>query len=149
MNSKHKLVPPVHVAVRLAPAVSALLIAALLAGGSLTAAAAQAGRRTANFAAAHNFIKGRALPSVTASGFDHGGKLEPAIAPAPSDMVIDGQSGPGALYRLVRPANWNGRLFLYAHRAVAKTAPDALPSEADLILGLLAPQGFTVAVSRF
>src|SRR5829696_2616684 len=64
-------------------------------------------------------------------------------------MVIDGQSGPGALYRLVRPANWNGRLFLYAHGFSSKTAPVALPAEADLIVGLLAPQGFAVAFSSF
>jgi pimeloyl-ACP methyl ester carboxylesterase len=149
MNSKHKLVPPVHVAVRLAPAVSALLIAALLVGGSLTAEAAQTGRRTANFAAAHDFIVGRALLPVTAGGVKHVGKPEPASAPAISDTVIDGQLGPGALYRLVRPANWNGRLFLYAHGAVSKSEPVALPAEADLIVGLLAPQGFAVAFSSF
>jgi pimeloyl-ACP methyl ester carboxylesterase len=148
MHSRHKLVPPVHVAVRLVPAVSALLIAALLAGGSLTAAAAQAGRRTANFAAARNFITGRAPLPITAAGFDHGSKPEPATAPATSD-IIDGQFGPGALYRLVRPANWNGKLFLYAHGFVSKSAPVALPAEADLIVGLLAPQGFAVAFSSF
>src|SRR5215204_2121915 len=118
MNSRHKLVPPVHVAVRLVPAVSALLIAALLAGGSLTAAAAQAGRRTANFAAAHESIAGRAPLPVTAAGFDHGGKPEPATAPVPSDMVIDGQSGPGALYRLVRSSNSDRRIIVNYHRAV-------------------------------
>jgi hypothetical protein len=32
-----------------------------------------------------------------------------------ADDVIDGRLGPGALYRLVRPPNWNGNLVLYAH----------------------------------
>jgi pimeloyl-ACP methyl ester carboxylesterase len=66
-----------------------------------------------------------------------------------ADEVVDGQFGPGALYRLVRPANWNGRLVLYAHGAVSKSAPVALPAEADLIIGLLAPQGFAVAFTSF
>ena len=135
MHSKHKLVHPVYVAVRLVPAVSALLLAALLAGGSVTATA-RTGRRTANFAAAHNFSAGRALRSGTA-------------APAITDTVIDGQFGPGALYRLVRPANWNGRLLLYAHGFISKSAPVALPPEADLLVGLLAPQGVAVAFSSF
>jgi pimeloyl-ACP methyl ester carboxylesterase len=36
-------------------------------------------------------------------------------ASAAEDVVLDGQLGPGALYRLVRPANWNGTLLLYSH----------------------------------
>ena len=47
-----------------------------------------------------------------------------------SDQIIDGQFGPGALYRLVRPANWNGRLFLYAHGFVSRSEPVTLPPEA-------------------
>jgi hypothetical protein len=66
-----------------------------------------------------------------------------------ADEVVDGQFGPGALYRLVRPANWNGILVLYAHGAVPRSAPVALPPEADLIIGLLAPQGFAVALTSF
>ncbi len=66
-----------------------------------------------------------------------------------ANEVVDGQFGPGALYRLVRPANWNGRLFLYAHGAVSKSEPVALPAEADLIISLLAPQGFAVAFTSF
>jgi hypothetical protein len=71
------------------------------------------------------------------------------VSPRPADEVIDGQFGPGALYRLVRPANWNRILVLYAHGAVPRSDPVALPAEADLIIGLLAPQGFAVAFTSF
>lgn len=66
-----------------------------------------------------------------------------------ADQVVDGHFGPGALYRLVRPTNWNGSLVVYAHGAVSSEAPIALPPEGDLIIGLLAPQGFAVAFSSF
>src|SRR5437867_1280076 len=71
------------------------------------------------------------------------------VTPAFADEVIDGQFGPGALYRLVRPTVWNGSLVLYAHGAVDVRAPIALPAEADFIVGLLAPQGFAVAFTSF
>src|SRR5438093_8411509 len=70
-------------------------------------------------------------------------------SPVVIDEVVDGQFGPGALYRLVRPANWNGRLVLYAHGFVSKSEPVALPAEADLIISLLTPQGFAVAFTSF
>ena len=68
---------------------------------------------------------------------------------ARADDVIDGRFGPGALYRLVRPTNWNGSLVLYAHGDVLTESPVTLPAEADLIVSLLAPQGFAVAFSSF
>ena len=39
-----------------------------------------------------------------------------------ADEVVDGRVD-GALYRLVRPSNWNGRLVLYAHGFVPSDAP--------------------------
>ena len=65
-----------------------------------------------------------------------------------ADEVVDGRIGPGALYRLVRPTNWNGSLVVSAHGFVG-SGPVALPGEGDLIIGLLAPQGFAVAFSSF
>jgi len=65
-----------------------------------------------------------------------------------ADQVVDGRVG-GSLYRLVRPANWNGRLVLYAHGFVPSGAPVALPPEGSLLISLLAPQGFAVAYSSF
>jgi pimeloyl-ACP methyl ester carboxylesterase len=64
-------------------------------------------------------------------------------------QVVDGSTGPGSVYRLVRPANWNGMLVLYAHGYVSKEAPVAITPDAQLVISLLAPQGFAVAVSSF
>ena len=44
-------------------------------------------------------------------------------APALADEVVDGRTGPGSVYRLVRPSNWNGILLLYAHGYVSKDVP--------------------------
>jgi hypothetical protein len=68
---------------------------------------------------------------------------------ARADDVIDGSFGPGALYRLVRPANWNGILLLYAHGYVSPELPVAIPPDAEDVIAALAPQGIAVAVSSF
>jgi len=70
-------------------------------------------------------------------------------APGAADEVVDGRLGPGALYRLVRPTHWNGRLVVYAHGYVTRSLPVTLPAEADLVIGLLVPQGFAVAYSSY
>jgi pimeloyl-ACP methyl ester carboxylesterase len=66
-----------------------------------------------------------------------------------ADEVIDGSLGPGALYRMVRPTNWNGTLLLYAHGFLPASEPVSLPSDGDLMVSLLVPQGFAVAFSSF
>jgi pimeloyl-ACP methyl ester carboxylesterase len=66
-----------------------------------------------------------------------------------ADEVVDGQIGPGALYRIVRPTNWNGTLVLYAHGWVSTDQPVAIPSDAQRVIALLAPQGVAVALSSF
>ena len=71
------------------------------------------------------------------------------VGPVFADTVVDGSTGPGSVYRLVRPTNWNGILVVYAHGYVSKDAPVAIPSDAQLVVSLLAPQGFAVAVSSF
>ena len=68
---------------------------------------------------------------------------------AAANEIIDGQFGPGALYRLVRPPNWNGSLVLYAHGVVPNAAPIALPPEAELFVNLLTPRGFALAFSSY
>src|SRR5262245_15664441 len=68
---------------------------------------------------------------------------------AAADDVVDGQLGPGAVYRLVRPTHWNESLVLYAHGFVSTDARVELPPEGDLLIALLAPQGFAVAFSSF
>jgi len=69
--------------------------------------------------------------------------------PVPADDIVEGRTGPGSVYRLVRPSSWNGILLLYAHGYVAKDAPVAIPPDAELVASLLAPQGFAVAISSF
>lgn len=68
---------------------------------------------------------------------------------AAADTVIDGRIGPGSVYRLFRPTNWNGRLVLYVHGLIAPDAPVALPAEGDLIISVAAAQGLAVAFSSF
>ena len=70
-------------------------------------------------------------------------------AAAAGDTIIDGRIGPGSVYRLFRPTNWNGRLVLYAHGFVAAGEPVALPDEGDLIISIAGAQGFAVAFSSF
>jgi pimeloyl-ACP methyl ester carboxylesterase len=71
------------------------------------------------------------------------------VGQARADDVIDGRFGPGALYRLVRPTNWNGGLVVYAHGYVSPDQPVAITPDDALVISLLAPQGFAVAVSSF
>jgi pimeloyl-ACP methyl ester carboxylesterase len=66
-----------------------------------------------------------------------------------ADDVIDGRLGPGALYRLVRPPNWNGNLVLYAHGYISTKEDVSLPEEAGIIIPLLSSQGFAVAFSSY
>ena len=74
--------------------------------------------------------------------------LGPA-APAFADEVVNGSTGPGSVYRLVRPSNWNGILLLYAHGYVSKDAPVGITADDELVISLLTPHGFAVAVSSF
>jgi len=68
---------------------------------------------------------------------------------ASADVIVDGRTGPGSVYRLYRPTNWNGRLVVYVHGIVPSEAPVSLPEEGDLIIRLVGPQGFAVAFSSF
>lgn len=70
-------------------------------------------------------------------------------APAFADDVVNGSTGPGSVYRLVRPSNWNGILVIYAHAYVSKDVPVEITSDDELVISLLAPRGFAVAVSSF
>jgi len=70
---------------------------------------------------------------------------------AHADQPVDlrGSIGPGALYRMVRPPDWNGSLLLYAHGFVSATEPVTLPPDFELLADLFASQGFAVAYSSF
>ncbi len=69
--------------------------------------------------------------------------------PALADDVVDGTFGPGSLYRLVRPTPWNGTLVVYAHGYVSPDQPVAIPTDAETVIAILAPQGIAVAVASF
>lgn len=62
--------------------------------------------------------------------------------------VVDGKTATGALFRLSQPANWNGRLLVYAHGYVDPKLPIALPAIDDLRRALNA-QGYAVAYSSY
>lgn len=87
----------------------------------------------------------RCMPAVVLGLIAVLGTARPALA----DEVVNGASGPGAVYRLVRPTIWNGRLVVYAHGYVSPEQPVAIPPDAELVIGLLASSGFAVAVSSF
>ena len=70
-------------------------------------------------------------------------------ASANATQIVDGSTGPGSLYRIVVPDNWNGTLVLYAHGFVTPDQPVALPAEADLFVQLFTPQGIAIAYSSF
>ena len=69
--------------------------------------------------------------------------------PAVADEIVDGSTGPGSVYRLIRPTNWNGTLLLYAHGYVSPEAPVGISPDAQLVASLVVPQGFAVAISSF
>jgi pimeloyl-ACP methyl ester carboxylesterase len=69
--------------------------------------------------------------------------------PALADEVVDGSTGPGSVYRLVRPTNWNGILLLYAHGYVSKDTPVGITPDTQLVISLLTTRGFAVAASSF
>jgi pimeloyl-ACP methyl ester carboxylesterase len=69
--------------------------------------------------------------------------------PAFADEVVDGRTGPGSVYRLIRPTNWNHILLLYAHGYVSTDQEIGIPADAQLVASLAAARGFGVAVSSF
>src|SRR5687767_11667380 len=70
-------------------------------------------------------------------------------APVLADEVVDGRTGPGSVYRLVRPSNWNGILLLYAHGYVPRDLPVGITPDDELVISLVSARGFAVAVSSF
>ena len=65
--------------------------------------------------------------------------------------VIQGETGPGALYEIHKPANWNGDLLLYAHGFRDPALPITL-SDQDNFFALrndLVARGYAVAYSSY
>ena len=65
---------------------------------------------------------------------------------------ITGKTGPGSLYGLHMPVNWNGEVIYYAHGFVDAAFPPVLPTLQDnfnTIRDALGTMGFAVAYSSF
>ncbi len=99
--------------------------------------------------------------ALTVSGCGDRGAVSPELPqgievpllkkmPAGQAEVV-GEIGPGALYALFRPAEWNGDLVLYAHGYVFPDLPIALPDIDALRDGILelGELGFGVAYSSY
>ena len=63
-------------------------------------------------------------------------------------QVIEGETGPGSLYKLFLPAFWNCDLVIYSHGYVGPNEPIALP-QVDPLPEILTGSGFGVAFSSF
>jgi pimeloyl-ACP methyl ester carboxylesterase len=77
------------------------------------------------------------------------GTILSLATPALADDIVNGQTGPGSLYQLVRPTNWNGTLVLYAHGFVSPDQPVGFPPDVAQTIAALSAQGFAVAASSF
>ena len=62
-------------------------------------------------------------------------------------QILTGEIGPGAIYALYRPAEWNGDLVLYAHGAVPPQLPVRLPPDAAPLRDALVARGYGFAYS--
>ncbi len=64
---------------------------------------------------------------------------------------VDGEIGPGALYALFTPSNWNGDLAIYAHGFVDAALPVALPTNDNIeaLRDALLQRGYAVAYSSY
>ena len=63
--------------------------------------------------------------------------------------VVEGSIGPGALYKMVKPANWNGTLLVYAHGSTTANTPNTLPIIGAHFANALVPEGVAVVFSSF
>src|SRR5258706_10855221 len=74
----------------------------------------------------------------------------PALVTAQSHY--EGSAGPGALYEIDVPAEWNGDLVLYAHGIVQASEAVTLPSgqdRFDVLRAHLLASGYAVAASSY
>ena len=65
-----------------------------------------------------------------------------------SPLHLEGVSETGALWRIDRPANWNGELVLYLHGYTNPSLPLALPNNGPIRDSLMA-RGYAVAASSY
>ena len=72
-------------------------------------------------------------------------------AAAPWAEIIVGETGPGSLYELRLPANWNGEVIYYAHGFNDATDPILLPYKENIgaAFDALGAKGYAIAASSF
>jgi pimeloyl-ACP methyl ester carboxylesterase len=90
---------------------------------------------------------GRHSPTAPVSHATGATAVRPLVASSEA-VHLEGEIGPGALYSLDKPANWNGDLVLYMHGYTTPGSPISLPNNGairDKLLGA----GFAVAASSF
>ena len=80
----------------------------------------------------------------------------PPVAPLPStdfawDAEVTGSTGPGALYGLYKPPNWNGKVVYIGHGFIDAALPVALPTgdNIPLVRDQLGALGYAVAYTSF
>ena len=69
-----------------------------------------------------------------------------------AEQVVEGETGPGAIYQLTVPENWNGDLVVYAHGIIVDSSlPIALPTKDDIepLRDMLVSNGYAVAYSSY
>jgi pimeloyl-ACP methyl ester carboxylesterase len=75
-----------------------------------------------------------------------------ATLTARAQAHYEGAAGPGSLYEIDVPANWNGDLVLYAHGIVQASLPVSSPTTQDgynLLRSRLLANGYAVAASSY
>ena len=72
-----------------------------------------------------------------------------ALSPVPGVTEIVGETGPGSTYALLKPAQWNGELVVYAHGYVQPFLEPTLTMEIAPFRDFLLSQGFAVAYSSW
>ena len=70
---------------------------------------------------------------------------------APWSEIIVGETGPGSIYELRMPENWNGAVIYYAHGFNDATDPITLPykENIDAAFDALGAKGYAIAASSF
>src|SRR5215203_489857 len=89
-------------------------------------------------------------PTVAAAG-TRAASTEELTASAPWARIVEGETGPGSLYRVYIPISWNGDAVVYAHGIRDVTSPIDLRDQdgSNTVRDLLGAQGFAVAYSSF
>lgn len=72
-----------------------------------------------------------------------------ALSAVPGVTEVVGETGPGSTYALLKPANWNGELVVYAHGYVQPFFPVGLTMEVAWLRDWMLGQGFAVAYSSY